>query len=83
MPDSRGSGVRWTLKNQWHNHTGLSAANLLLNNVWVMYRYDVQTNKRPYRGWFRGTLYLLRAVVTGWWGPHDLRACRIRKVPVL
>lgn len=71
-----------TLKNKWSNHTGLSAANLLLDNVWVMYKWDIKRHGRPWRGWYKGTLYLLKALITGWWGKNDLRACKIvlRKV---
>lgn len=68
-----------TLKNAWSNHTGLAAANLLLANVWTMYRWDVRTKGRPSRGWWRGTDYLLRAAIVGWWGPHRLRSCRVRR----
>lgn len=71
--------TRYEIKNKWSNHSGLSAMNLLLNNVYVMYRYDIRTNGKPYRGWRKGTLYLLKATFIGWWGKHNLRDCRVQR----
>src|SRR3954469_1141688 len=68
-----------TIRNQWSNHTGLAAMNLLLANVWTMYRWDIREKGQPSRGWWRGTKYLVRAALVGWWGPRCLHACRLQR----
>lgn len=69
----------YTLKNSWSNHTGLSAANLSLNNYLVMYKWDIRTKGHPHSGWYKGTKRLIHSLLVGWFGPHNLRQCKIVK----
>ena len=67
------------IRNEWSNHTGLGAVNLLLNNVWVMYKYDIRTKGKPHFGWRKATTKLICAAIFGWFGKHSLLSCRIVK----
>lgn len=67
------------LRNRWSNHTGLGGANLYLNNVWVMLRYDVRHYGKPHGGWYVGLRKLGKALVTGWFGRTGIFNCRIER----
>lgn len=61
--------MRYYVCNRTTNHRGLSGVNLLLNNLWVMYKYYNRN------GWPKGSPYtkpwryrrnILKALITGW-----------------
>jgi len=64
------------IRNTKHNHTGLAAVNLLLNNVWVMYKWEIKKDGKPRDGWRKGTFRLVKSF---WFTHWTFHKCRIER----